>query len=74
MDTLKPAGRIRIGVNIQLETATTDTADRKLYLASSTDHSVYVIDAETEAVERVANVGLYPWGTHIMESKDNYCH
>lgn len=74
MATLKPAGRIRIGVNIQLETATTDTADRKLYLASSTDHSIYVIDAATEAVDRVADVGLYPWGTHIMESKDNYCH
>ena len=74
MATLEPAGRIRVGVNIQLETATTDTADRKLYLASSTDHSIYVIDGETEEVERVANVGLYPWGTHIMESKDNYCH
>ena len=74
MASLKPAGRIRIGVNIQLETATTDTADQKLYLASSTDHSIYVIDAATEMVERVANVGLYPWGTHIMESKDNYCH
>jgi len=74
MASLKPAGRIKIGVNLQLETATTDTADQTLYLASSTDHSIYVIDAETEAVERIANVGLYPWGTHIMESKDNYCH
>jgi YVTN family beta-propeller protein len=74
MASLKPAGRIRIGVNIQLETATTDAADETLYLASSTDHSIYVIDARTEAVERVANVGLYPWGTHVMDSKDNYCH
>jgi YVTN family beta-propeller protein len=74
MATLKPAGRIKIGTNLQIETATTDTAERKLYLASSTDSSIYVIDARTEAVERVANVGLYPWGTHIMESKDNYCH
>jgi YVTN family beta-propeller protein len=72
--TWEPAGRIKIGVNLQLETATTDTADQKLYLASSTDHSIYVIDAATETFERVANVGLYPWGTHIMESKDNYCH
>jgi YVTN family beta-propeller protein len=72
--TWEPAGRIKIGVNLQLETATTDTADAKLYLASSTDHSIYVIDAATETFERVANVGLYPWGTHIMESKDNYCH
>lgn len=74
MATLKPAGRLKIGVNLQLETATTDTADQKLYLASSTDHSIYVIDAVTEQFERVTGVGLYPWGTHIMESKDNYCH
>jgi YVTN family beta-propeller protein len=74
MTTLEPAGRIKIGINLQLETATTDTADKKLYLASSTDHSIYVIDAASRNVERVANVGLFPWGTHIMESKDNYCH
>jgi hypothetical protein len=33
-----------------------------------------IIDARTEQVERVGNVGLFPWGTHIMDSKDNYCH
>lgn len=74
MGSLRPAGRIKIGTNLQLETAATDAADEKLYLASSTDHSIYVIDARTHAVERVANVGLYPWGTHIMDGKDNYCH
>lgn len=74
MKTLKPAGRIKIGTNIQLETATTDLADEKIYLAASTDHSIYIIDGQTEAVERIPNVGLYPWGTHIMDSKDNYCH
>jgi YVTN family beta-propeller protein len=74
MKSLTPAGRIRIGVNIQLETATTDTADQKLYLAESTNHQIVVIDAKTHAVERVSNVGLFPWGTHIMDSKDNYCH
>lgn len=74
MTRLKSAGRIKIGVNIQLETATTDTAEEKLYLASSTDHSIYIIDAKTETFERVTGVGLYPWGTHIMDSKDNYCH
>lgn len=74
MNTLKSAGRIKLGTNIQLETATTDAADEKLYLADSTDNSVLIIDAKSEAVERVANVGLYPWGTHIMDSKDNYCH
>lgn len=74
MKSLKPAGRIRIGTNIQIETATTDTAEEKLYLAESTNHQIVIIDAKTHAVERVSNVGLYPWGTHIMDSKDNYCH
>jgi YVTN family beta-propeller protein len=74
MGSLKPAGRIKMGTNIQLETATTDTKDEKLYLAESTNHEVIIIDAKTNGIERVKNVGLYPWGTHIMDSKDNYCH
>lgn len=74
MKTLRPAGRIKIGTNVQLETATTDTRDEKLYLAESTTNSVVIIDAKTGAFEKVTNVGLYPWGTHIMDSKDNYCH
>jgi DNA-binding beta-propeller fold protein YncE len=74
MKTLKPAGRIKIGTNVQLETATTDTADEKLYLAESTNHEVVIIDGKTQALTRVGNVGLYPWGTHVMDSKDNYCH
>jgi YVTN family beta-propeller protein len=74
MQTLKPAGRIKIGTNVQLETATTDAADQKIYLAESTTHSVVIIDAKTDTFEKVSNVGLFPWGTHIMDSKDNYCH
>jgi len=74
MKTLKSAGRIKIGNNLQLETATTDTADEKIYLAVSTNHSIYMIDGKSDAVERLPNVGLFPWGTHIMDSKDNYCH
>src|SRR5215813_9103674 len=74
MKTLRPAGRIKIGSNIQLETATTDTADEKLYLADSTENAVVIIDAKTQQFEKVFNVGLFPWGTHIMDSKDNYCH
>jgi len=74
MNTLKPAGRIKLGTNIQLETATTDVAEQKLYLAVSTTNSIAIIDAKTNAVEMVSNVGLFPWGTHIMDSKDNYCH
>ena len=77
MQSLTPAGRIKIGLpsqNLQIQTATTDTAAQNLYLASATDNAVYIVNAQTEAVERVVNVGLYPWGTHVMDSKDNYCH
>src|SRR4249919_2168356 len=74
MKSLRPAGRIKVGSNIQLETATTDTADEKIYLAESTTNEVVIIDGRTETIERVGNVGSYPWGTHIMDSKDNYCH
>jgi YVTN family beta-propeller protein len=74
MGSLKPAGRIKIGTNIQIETATTDTAEENIYLAESTNHEIVIINARTNALERVRNVGLYPWGTHIMDSKDNYCH
>jgi YVTN family beta-propeller protein len=74
LTSLKPAGRIKLGTNIQLETATTDTADQKMYLAESTNHEIIIIDGKTHAIERVKNVGLFPWGTHIMDSKDNYCH
>jgi DNA-binding beta-propeller fold protein YncE len=75
MGSLRPAGRIKVGVNIQLETATTDTQDQKIYLADSTENAVVIIDGKTEAVEKITeNVGLFPWGTHIMDSKDNYCH
>jgi YVTN family beta-propeller protein len=74
MSSLKPAGRIRVGVNINLETATTDATDENIYLAESTNHEVVIINARTHNIERVGNVGLFPWGTHIMDSKDNYCH
>ncbi len=53
MSTLRPAGRIKIGTNIQLETATTDTADENLYLADSTENAVVIINAKTEAIEKV---------------------
>jgi YVTN family beta-propeller protein len=74
MKTLRPAGRMKIGTNIQLETATTDTKDETLYLADSTENAVVIIDAKNQSFEKVRNVGLYPWGTHVMDSKDNYCH
>ena len=74
MNALKPAGRIKIGTNIQLETATTDTADQKLYLADSTDERGRDHRRQDASRRDGHNVGLFPWGTHIMDSKDNYCH
>ena len=74
MNTLRPAGRMKIGTNIQLETATTDTKDETLYLADSTENAVVIIDAKNQTFEKITKVGLYPWGTHVMDSKDNYCH
>ncbi len=71
---LRPAGRIKIGVNLELETAATDAQGEKMYLTSSRDHSLYVIDGKTNAVTRVPNVGLYPWGSSILEGQDLYCH
>ena len=44
-----------------------------LRILGNTRDSV-IIDAKTHNIERVKNVGLFPWGTHIMDSKDNYCH
>ncbi|GMT43003.1 MAG: hypothetical protein IEMM0002_1414 [bacterium] len=74
LETLKPAGRIKIGTNLHIETAATDAAGEKMYLASSTDHSIYIIDGKTDTIERVPDVGLFPWGTHILGGQDNYCH
>jgi YVTN family beta-propeller protein len=74
MSTLRPAGRMKIGTNIQLETATTDTKDETLYLADSTENAVVIINAKNQTFEKITKVGLYPWGTHVMDSKDNYCH
>ena len=62
MNSLKPAGRIKMGTNIQLETATTDTKDEKLYLAESTNHEVIIIDAKTKAIERVEERRALPVG------------
>ena len=74
LKSLKPAGRIKIGTGLELETAATDPQGNKIYLASSRDHSIYIIDGKTHAIERVADVGLYPWGAFILEGQDNYCH
>ena len=62
MSSLKPAGRIKMGTNIQLETATTDTKDEKLYLAESTNHEVIIIDAKTQRHRAGEERGPVPVG------------
>lgn len=71
---LKPTGRIKIGDNLTLETAATDADGQRIYLACSTNHSIYEINGKTQQVIRIPDVGLFPWGTHIHEGQDNYCH
>ena len=74
MSSLKPAGRIKIGTNIQLETATTDAAGSEALPGGIDEPRSRHHRRQDDAIERVRNVGLFPWGTHIMDSKDNYCH
>lgn len=75
MQSFSLVNRLKIGVNLALETASTSADGGRVYLASSTDDSVYVIDGATDQVKRIANVGRYPWGVTILGSASpNYCH
>jgi YVTN family beta-propeller protein len=71
---MEPAGKLFFGENKELETATTDETTDKIYLCSSTDDSIIVIDAKDDSYSYIRNVGNFPWGSHIMGSNDNYCH
>ena len=74
-ESLKPAGRIKIGTNVQLRDRDHRHArTRRCISAESTNHEVVIIDSKDNSIERVAERGPLPWGTHIMDSKDNYCH
>lgn len=75
MQTFRLLNRLKIGTNLALETASTTADGNRIYLASSTDDSVYVIDGATDQVKRIANVGRYPWGVTILgAASPNYCH
>ncbi|MES2200909.1 MAG: hypothetical protein V4498_01510 [candidate division FCPU426 bacterium] len=74
LDRMAPAGKLFFGENKVLETATTDAQGRFVYLCSSTDDSIIVIDGKDDSYRRIMNVGNFPWGSHIMGSNDNYCH
>jgi YVTN family beta-propeller protein len=75
MKTFGLVTRLKIGTNLALETAATTADGTKIYLASSTNDSVYVIDARTDQVKQIPDVGRYPWGVSILAAASpNYCH
>jgi len=75
MGSFKKVNRIKFGTNLSLETGATTVDGQKIYVASSTDDSVYVIDSTTNQVKRIANVGRFPWGVTILgAASPNYCH
>jgi len=75
MKTFGLITRLKIGIDPALETAATTADGTKIYLAASGNDSVYVIDAQTDKVTRIADVGRYPWGVSILAAgSPNYCH
>ena len=75
MKTFGMVARLKIGTNLALETAATTADGAKIYLASSSNDSVYVIDARTDQAKQIADVGRYPWGVGILAAgSPNYYH
>lgn len=75
MTNFKRINRLKLGGKLSLETGATTVDGLKVYVASSTDDSVYVIDSTTDQVKRIANVGRFPWGVTILgAASPNYCH
>lgn len=75
MENLKLLQRLKLGNKLALETASTTADGKKVYVASSTDDAIYVIDGMTDEVKRIANVGRFPWGVTILgAASQNYCH
>ncbi len=70
---LAKTGELDMGEGTRLETASTSPAGTKIYVASSSDNSLYVIDVESDQVKRIKDVGNFPWGVSIYQGQ-NYCH
>jgi YVTN family beta-propeller protein len=71
--TLEKTGKLDMGEGARLETASTSPAGSKIYVASSSNNSLYVIDVESDQVKRIKDVGNFPWGVSIYKGQ-NYCH
>ena len=74
LEKMKEKGTIVIGKGLRLETASSSVDGKRMYLASSTDNSIYVVDGDTDKVTRISNVGVTPWGTSIPGDMASYCH
>ncbi len=73
MKRKKELKRIKLGHDLDLETASTTPDGKKVYLASSRSNSVFVFDADTDKYKQIPNVGLSPWAVTIIGGA-NYCH
>lgn len=73
MEKMKELKKIKLGLNVGLETASTTPDGKKVYLAASRRNSVFVFDADTDDYKEITNVGLSPWAVTIIGAA-NYCH
>jgi len=73
LEKYKELKRIKFGEGLMLETATTTPDGKTVYLACSTNNSVYVIDGATDSYTRIPDVGLSPWAVEIIGG-NSYCH
>ena len=73
MEKYRELKRIKFGEGLMLETATTTPDGKTVYLACSTNNSVYVIDGTSDNYTRIPDVGLSPWAVEIIGG-NSYCH
>ncbi|HHT9116574.1 MAG TPA: YncE family protein, partial [Candidatus Wunengus californicus] len=73
MEKYRELKRIKFGEGLMLETATTTPDGKTVYLACSTNNSVYIIDGITDNYTRIPDVGLSPWAVEIIGG-NSYCH
>ena len=71
--TLKKINQLEMEKEARLETGSTTPAGKKIYITSSSNNSLYVINTESDKVKRIKDVGSFPWGVSIYKGQ-NYCH
>jgi len=73
LEKMKELKKVKLGLNVSPETASTTPDGKKVYLAASRRNSVFVFDADTDDYKEITNVGLSPWAVTIIGAS-NYCH